>query len=367
MSAILRYGRRSKEKVTVMSFKIGKFDLTKRGRTFIIAELSANHGQWYELAEKTVKAARDCGADAIKFQTYTPDTMTVDVKNRWFRINQGTIWDGEYLYDLYKKAYTPWEWQPKLKKYAESLGLVCFSTPFDRTSADFLEKMRVPAYKVASFEITDIPLLEYIASKKKPVIISTGIAEPADIRAALAACARKGNRKVALLKCTSAYPADMEDMNVATIPDMAKRFKCVVGLSDHSMGITASVAAVCLGARIIEKHFILDRKLGGPDAAFSLEPAEFKALADGIRAAEKAVGLVTYSLSPKARKNRKFSRSLFVVQDIRKGEALTGKNIRSIRPGDGLPPKYFYRVLGKKAAKDLKRGTPLKSGMIARK
>lgn len=349
----------------MMPFKIGKYDLEKGRRTFIIAELSANHGKQYALAERTIKAARDCGADAIKFQTYTPDTMTVDVQNHWFRISQGTIWDGEYLYDLYKKAYTPWEWQPKLKQYAESLGLLCFSTPFDRSSVDFLEKMRVPAYKVASFEITDIPLLEYIAAKQKPIIISTGIADAGDIRAALSACARKGNRKVALLKCTSSYPAALEDMNIATIPDMSKRFKCVVGLSDHSMGAAASLAAISLGARILEKHFILDRKLGGPDASFSLEPAEFKALVSGVREAEKVMGRVTYALTPQALRNRKFSRSIFVVDNMEKGEIFTEKNIRSIRPGDGMPPVCFPKVLGKKAARRLTRGTPLKSNMIA--
>lgn len=341
-----------------MKFNIGNFTVGA-GRAFIIAELSANHNQKYELAKKTVFAAKECGADAIKLQTYTPDTMTLDVNNEHFRIKQGTVWDGEYLYELYKRAYTPWEWHPKLKAYAESLGLEFFSTPFDKSSADFLARLDVPAYKIASFEITDIPLIEYVAAKKKPVIISTGIAKLPEIHAAVKACLRKGNRRVALLKCTSAYPAALAAMNLRTIPDMARRFKCVVGLSDHTLGITAPAAAIPLGAAIIEKHLILDRKMGGPDAGFSLEPAEFKALAKAVRETEEALGRVSYKLSPKDLKSREFSRSIFCSKDIRKGEFFAETNIRSVRPSYGLPPKYFPAIIGKKAAADIKAGTPL--------
>lgn len=248
--------------------------ISESSDTFIIAELSANHNQDFEIATKTVEAAKQSGADAIKLQTYTADTMTIDSKKDFFKINQGTLWDGKTLYALYKEAYTPWEWQPKLKKIAEDLGLVLFSSPFDKTAVDFLEKMNVPAYKVASFEITDISLIEYVASKKKPVIISTGIAELADIEEALDACKRMGNDQIALLKCTSAYPAPFEEVNLRTIPDMIGKFKTVVGLSDHALGISVPIAAVSLGAKIIEKHFILDRTLGGPDAAFSIEPKD---------------------------------------------------------------------------------------------
>jgi len=331
---------------------------------FIIAELSANHLHKYDIAIKTIKAMKESGADAVKIQTYTADTITINARNKYFKISQGTIWDGKYLYELYKEAYTPWEWQPKLKKYAESLGLIFFSSPFDPTSVDFLEKMNVPAYKIASFEITDIPLIEYVASKKKPVIISTGIATLPDIKEAIAACKRKGNHQIALLKCTSAYPAPEEEMNLLTIPDMIKRFKTIVGLSDHSLDLAAPVASVALGGRIIEKHFILDRKLGGPDAKFSLEPKEFKQMVEQVRFAEKALGRATYELTPMVKKSREFARSLFVVKEIEKGEYLTEKNIRSIRPGYGLPPKFIDRVIGRKAKKNIEKGTPLSWGLI---
>lgn len=331
---------------------------------FIIAELSANHIQDFEIAAKTVEAAKQCGADAIKLQTYTADTMTIDSNKDFFKINHGTLWDGKTLYALYQEAYTPWEWQPKLKRIAEDLGLVLFSSPFDKTAVDFLEKMNVPAYKVASFEITDIPLIEYIASKNKPVIISTGIAELADIEEALNACKRMGNDQIALLKCTSAYPAPLEEVNLRTIPDMIDKFKTVVGLSDHTLGISVPIAAVSLGAKIIEKHFILDRTLGGPDAAFSIEPDEFKTMVQAIRDVEKALGHVSYKPSERIAKNRVFARSLFVVEDINKEEVLTEKNIRSIRPGYGLAPKYLSQILGKHASRDLEKGTPLDWDMI---
>lgn len=331
---------------------------------FIIAELSANHNQKFDLAVDTIKAIKESGADAVKLQTYTPDTMTIDCNNEYFQIKQGTIWDGKTFYQLYQEAYTPWEWQPKLKEIAEDLGLICFSSPFDKTAVDFLEDMNVPAYKVASFEITDIPLIEYIASKGKPVIISTGIATLTDIEDAVNACRRMGNNQIALLKCTSAYPAPFEEVNLKTISDMTERFGTVVGLSDHTSGISVAVASVALGAKIIEKHFILDRKLGSPDAAFSLEPEEFKAMVKAVREAEKAIGKVDYELSDKVKKSREFARSLFAVKDIKAGAALTEENIRSIRPGYGLHPKHMSNILGKKARKDIKKGTPLSCDMV---
>jgi len=326
---------------------------------FIIAELSANHLQSIEIAEKILRVMKDSGADAVKLQTYTPDTITIDCANEYFQVKQGTIWDGRTLYQLYQEAYTPWEWQPKLKKLAEELGLICFSSPFDQSAVDFLESMDVPAYKVASFEITDIPLIEYIASRQKPIIISTGIATLTDIEEALQACRRAGNEEVALLKCTSAYPAPFEDVNLRTIPDMASRFGTVVGLSDHTLGISVPLAAVALGARIIEKHFILDRNLGGPDAPFSLEPGEFKSMVTAIREVEKALGEVSYDLNERAKRSREFSRSLFAIQDIKLGETFTEKNVRSIRPGYGLHPRHYKDVVGKKAKKAIIRGTPL--------
>ena len=334
-------------------------DIRQRQPVFIIAELSANHNQKYELAVETIKAAKEAGADAIKLQTYTNDTITIDCDNEYFQIKQGTLWDGKTLYELYKEAYTPWEWQPKLKKIAEDLGLVCFSTPFDRTAVDFLEGMRVPAYKVASFEITDIPLIEYIASKRKPVIISTGIATLSDIEEAVYACKRTGNNQIALMKCTSAYPAPIEEANLRTIPNLAETFKTIVGLSDHTLGISVPIAAVALGARIIEKHLIIDRTLGGPDASFSLEPEEFALMVRSVREVEKALGEVSYDLTEKMKNSREFSRSLFVVKDMKAGEPFTIENIRSIRPGYGLHTRYLGEVLGKIATMDIKRGTPL--------
>lgn len=351
----------------MINFKIRNKAIGENSSVFVVAELSANHVQKYKIAVETVKAAKKAGADAIKTQTYTPDTITIDCSNKYFQIKQGTLWDGKTLYKLYKEAYTPWDWQPKLKKIAEDLGLIYFSTPFDNTAVDFLEKINVPAYKVASFEITDIPLIEYIASKGRPVIISTGIATLSDIKEAVNACKRMGNKKIALLKCTSAYPAPFNEINLKTIPDLEKRFKTIVGLSDHTLGITVPIAAVAMGAKIVEKHFILDRKLGGPDAAFSLEPAEFKLMVNSIREVEKAVGKVNYRLTQKVRKSRGFSRSLFVVKDIKEGEVFTDGNIRSIRPGYGLHPIKFTKILGKKARKNITRGTPLKLNLINKK
>lgn len=331
---------------------------------FVVAELSGNHRQDFDIAVKTIESMKECGADAVKLQTYTPDTITIDCDSKYFQIKQGTIWDGTSLYKLYQEAYTPWEWQPKLKKIAEELGLICFSTPFDKTAVDFLEGMDVMVYKVASFEITDISLIEYIASKNKPVIMSTGIATLPDIKEALMACKRMKNDQIALLKCTSAYPCPLEDVNLNTMTDIKKRFKSVVGLSDHTLGISVPIASVALGAKIIEKHFILDRKLGGPDAAFSLTPEEFKAMAISIREVEKVLGNVSYELTEKMKKNREFSRSLFVVKDIKLGEKFTEENIRSIRPANGLHPKYLKRILNKKAKGDIEKGTPLNWDLI---
>lgn len=331
---------------------------------FIVAELSANHLQDFDLAVRTIKAVKEAGADAVKLQTYTPDTMTIDSDNEYFQIKQGTLWDGKTLYQLYQEAYTPWEWQPKLKTIAEDMGLICFSSPFDKTAVDFLEEMKVPAYKVASFEITDIPLIEYIASKRKPVIISTGIATRCDIEEAVNACKRMGNNQIALLKCTSAYPTPLEDVNLRTIPNLAETFKTVAGLSDHTLGISVPVASVALGAKIIEKHFILDRKLGGPDAAFSLEPDEFKSVVHAVREVEKALGTISYELTDKMKKSREFSRSLFVVKDMKAGDVFTKENLRVIRPGFGLPPKYYQVLLGKKVRRAVKKGTPVRWDIV---
>ena len=339
-----------------MITSIGNFKLDK---TFIIAELSANHNHDFNIAVKTIEQAAKAGADAIKTQTYTADTITIDCDNEYFQIKQGTIWDGKTLYQLYKEAYTPWDWQPKLKEIAEKSGLVFFSSPFDFTAVDFLEKMQVPAYKIASFEITDIPLIEYVAKKGKPVIISTGIATIEDIQLAIDTCLKVGNNQIALLKCTSSYPATIDEANLLTIPDLEKRFNITPGLSDHTISNTVSVAAVALGARIIEKHFILDRCMGGPDASFSIEPNEFAEMVKNIREVEQAKGVVNYELNEKTRKSREFSRSLFTVQDIVAGEAITSENVHSIRPGYGLHPKYLPDVLGKTAKTNINKGTPL--------
>jgi len=347
-----------------MKLKIGNIYIGKDNPIFIIAELSANHLQDFDLAVKTIKAMKESGADAVKLQTYTPDTITIECDNEYFQIKQGTLWDGKTLYQLYQEAYTPWEWQPELKKLAEDIGLICFSSPFDKTAVDFLEKMNVQAYKVASFEITDIPLIEYIASKGKPIIISTGIASLAEIEESLNACKRMGNNQIALLKCTSEYPSSLEDVNLRTIPDMRDRFGTVVGLSDHTLGISVPIAAAALGAKIIEKHFILDRKLGGPDSAFSLEPEEFRAMVKSVRESEKVLGEVSYEFTEKIRKSREFSRSLFVVEDMKAVAVFTDANVRSIRPGFGLAPKYFNNILGRIAKKDIKRGTPLSWDLI---
>lgn len=343
--------------------KIGNYNIDKESPVFIIAELSANHNGDLGTALETIRAAKEAGADAIKFQTYTADTITLDSDNDDFLI-KGTIWNGRKLYDLYKEAFTPWEWHKELFECARSEGLEVFSSPFDNTAVDFLESLDVPAYKIASFEITDIPLIEYIASKGKPIIISTGIAEKEDIILALNACKRMGNSNVALLKCTSSYPAPINEANMLMIPDLAERFNVVSGLSDHTLGSTVPIVATSLGAKIIEKHFILDKSVGGPDASFSMTPGEFKDMVQAVRAAESALGCVSYELTDKQVKGRDFSRSLYVVQDVQEGDIFTEENIRSVRPGFGLHPKLFRTVLGKKAKKQIKKGDRLDETMF---
>ncbi len=328
-------------------------------KVFIVAEMSANHCGDRELAKKIVYAAKECGADAVKLQTYTADTMTIDCKNEYFKVKGGTLWDDKYYYDLYKEAYTPREWQKELKDYAKSLGLELFSTPFDSSAVDFLESIGVNYYKIASFEAIDINLIKYAASKGKPMIISVGISSEEEMQEAIDACKSVGNNDITLLKCTSEYPAKLEDMNLLTIPDMIRKFGSQgvkIGLSDHSMNIETVIIGVALGARVIEKHFTLDRALGGADSAFSLNPTEFKAMVEAVRNTEKVLGKVYYDPNPKG---RKFARSLFVVKNIKKGEKFTPENVRSIRPSDGLHPKYYNAVIGKTAAEDLKRGEPL--------
>ncbi|WP_323756861.1 pseudaminic acid synthase [Roseivirga sp.] len=325
---------------------------------FIIAELSANHNGSLETAIETIHAAKRAGADAIKLQTYTADTITIDCDKDDFVIKD-TIWGGRKLYDLYKEAYTPWEWHKRLFEVAKKEGLVCFSSPFDKTAVDFLEKLDVPAYKIASFEITDIPLIEYVASKGKPVIISTGIAEQADIELALDACRRMGNNDIALLKCTSSYPAPINEANMIMVKDLAERYGVISGLSDHTMGATVPIVATCFGAKIIEKHFILDRSIGGPDASFSMNEEEFTAMVKSVREAEMAIGKVDYTLTEKQHKGKEFCRSLYAVKDIKSGDIITEENVRSIRPGFGLHPKYLNKILGTKIMADVDRGEAL--------
>ena len=334
--------------------------------TFIIAELSANHGGKIEVAIETIKAAKRAGANAIKLQTYTADTITIDSKSDLFKITQGTHWDGQYLHDLYKEASLPWEWHPQLFDVAREEGLICFSSPFDKTAVDLLEELNSPIYKIASFEITDIPLIKYAASKRKPMIISTGIAEIEDIELAIKTCKSEGNEDITILKCTSAYPAAPEDTNLLTIKDIAKRFNVKVGLSDHSMGIVAPSIAVALGATVIEKHFILDKKVGGADAHFSLDEIEFKQMVDAVRLTETMLGKVDYELTEKKKKSREFSRSLFIVTDVQKGETITEQNIRSVRPGYGLHPKHFTEIIGGKFKSSFEKGTPLSLEMISK-
>ena len=341
------------------NFKIGQRCISETSPTFIVAEISANHNQDYSRAVEIIHAAKEAGADAVKLQTYTADTITIDCDDECFQINEGTIWDGTTLYKLYQEAYTPWEWQPKLMEEANKLGLECFSSPFDFSSVDFLEEMKVPAYKIASYEINDIPLIRKIAKLHKPMIFATGIAYPEDIQRALSVCKEEGNEDVILLKCVSSYPTPYEAVNLRVIPTLAKTYNCLAGISDHTMGSIVSAGAIPLGAKMVEKHMTLRRADGGPDSAFSMEPEEFKKMVDEIRILEKALGSSEYVLTDTQKLEHEGSRSLFVVKDIAPGEILTPDNIRSIRPGNGLHTMYYEEILGKKAKGFLRKGTPL--------
>jgi pseudaminic acid synthase len=343
---------------------IGKRRIGRGNSTYCIAEVSANHNQDYDQAVRIIHAARESRADAVKLQTYTADTMTIASSRKEFRIGGGTLWDGRNLHDLYGEACTPWEWQPRLKKVAEDLGMDLFSSAFDSTAVDFLEEMGVPAHKVASFELVDIPLIQKMARSGKPLIMSTGMASVEEIEEALQSAREVGATQIALLKCTSAYPAPAEEMNLRTIPEMTRRFGVPVGLSDHTMGIAAPVAAVALGACIIEKHLTLSRATPGPDSAFSLEPHEFKAMVEAVRTAEKALGEAHFGVSGKEEASKVFRRSLFVVENVKQGEVFTEANVRSIRPGHGLHTRHLGEVLGKRAMRDIERGTPLSWDLV---
>lgn len=339
--------------------KIGNFDLNG-AQTLIIAELSANHGHDIEIAKETIRAAKKAGADAIKLQTYTADTLTLECNKEDFIVKGGTLWDTQTLYSLYQEAYTPWEWHKELFACAKEEGLLCFSTPFDKSAVDFLEQFDPPAYKVASFEITDYELVRYMASKQRPMIISTGIATLNEIEDVVRICQREDNSEIILLQCTSSYPAPLEGANLLTIPDLAKRFGVIAGFSDHTLGITAPIVAVTLGAKVIEKHFILDKAIGGADASFSLDMADFTQMVQTLRETEKLLGRPTYQTDVKTIKGRQFSRSLYIVKDIAKGEVVSEENIRSIRPGYGLHPRYLKEVLGKCAKENLSFGDRLR-------
>lgn len=339
-------------------------DFNKLNSVFIVAELSANHNGSFDTAIETIKAAKRAGADAIKLQTYTADTMTLDSKTDDFLLKQGTIWEGKYLHDLYKEAYTPWEWHKQLFELAKKEGLICFSSPFDLTAVDFLESLENPIYKIASFEISDIPLIKYVASKGKPIIISTGIASKEDIELAIATCKNEGNNQIALLKCTSSYPAPLSEANLTMIKDFANKFNVIPGLSDHTLGLTAPIVAVTQGAKIIEKHFILDKSIGGPDASFSLDQKEFTQMVKAVREAELAIGKVDYKLTSKQLEGKNYCRSLYVSKDVKKGELITIKNVRSVRPGYGLHPKYLNGILGKKFSRHLKKGERMSLELI---
>ncbi|WP_294376408.1 pseudaminic acid synthase [uncultured Clostridium sp.] len=342
---------------------INGFEINK-GRTFIIAEMSANHLQNFNKAMQIIEAAADAGADAIKLQTYRPDTITMDCKGKEFMATPGSPWEGMNLYELYEKAYTPWEWHKELMDHARQKGLICFSAPFDLSAVDFLEELKVPAYKIASYEIEDIPLIKKVASTGKPIILSTGIATIEDINCAIETCIKTGNRNIILLKCLSAYPAPYNEMNLKTIPNMKETFGVEVGVSDHTLGDEVAIASVAIGATVIEKHLTLSRKDGGPDSSFSMEPKEFKHMVNSIRNIEKAMGKVSYQLTEKQILSKERGRSLYVVEDIKEGEFFTDKNIKSIRPGFGIKPKYYEKILGKYAKCNIKRGTALKWSMI---
>jgi pseudaminic acid synthase len=342
---------------------IGKRSIGAGHPVYVIAEVSANHHQRFEEAVKIIRAAHEAGADAVKLQTYTPDTITIACDRPEFRI-EGTIWDGRQLHELYGQAYTPWEWQPRLKEVANDLGMDLFSTPFDATAVDFLEKMNVPAHKLASFELVDIPLIKKMARTGKPLIMSTGMSTLEEIEEAVRAACQAGATQIALLKCTSAYPAAPEEMNLRTIPELARRFGVPVGLSDHTMGSAVTVAAVALGACIIEKHLTLSRAEPGPDSAFSMEPDEFKAMVQAVRITEKALGEVHFGIEAKEASSRVFRRSLFVVQEVKRGEPFTAENVRSIRPGYGLHTRHLPEILGRNATRDIERGTPVSWDLV---
>jgi pseudaminic acid synthase len=346
--------------------RIGQRTIGLGHPVYVIAEVSANHHQKVDEAVKIIHAAKAAGCDAVKLQTYTADTITIACDREPFRVGGGTIWDGRNLHELYSEAYTPWEWQPRLKQVANDLGLDLFSTPFDDTAVDFLEEMGVPAHKVASFELVDIPLIRKMARMGKPLIMSTGMATVEEIEEAMHAARQAGAGQIALLKCTSAYPAAAEEMNLRTIPELSRRFGVPAGLSDHTMGIAVPVAAVALGACIIEKHITLSRSEPGPDSAFSLEPHEFKAMVEAVRVAEKALGEVHFGCSAKEASSRVFRRSLFVVQNVKRGDLFTAENVRSIRPGHGLHTRHLLEVMGRHAACDIERGTPLSWELVNR-
>ena len=349
------------------AIQIGGKKIGPGSPVYIVAEVSANHNGSIEQAQKIVEAAKEAGADAVKLQTYTPDTITIASEGEPFRIGGGTLWDGKTLHELYGEAYMPWEWQPKLKKVAEDLGLQCFSSAFDESAVDFLETMNVPAHKVASCELVDLPLIQKMAGTGKPLIMSTGMATLEEIEEAVATARGAGAKQIALLKCTSAYPAPAEEMNLRTIPEIGRRFDVPVGLSDHTMDVAVPVAAVSLGACLIEKHLTLSREAGGPDSGFSLEPGEFKAMAEAVRTAERALGKVHFGVSEREGSSRMYRRSLFVVRDLRKGGEFTRDNVRSIRPGHGLHTRHLADVLGQTAAFDIREGTPLRWELVNRK
>lgn len=346
-----------------MDLKIGNRVIGKGQPAYIIAEMSANHAGSIENAKRIIRAAKESGADCVKIQTYTPDTITIDCDNEYFQINKGT-WKGENLYQLYGKAYTPWEWQKELLEEAKKVGIDFFSTPFDFSSVDFLEEIGVEFYKISSFELVDLPLIRYVASKKKPMIMSTGMSTLGEIEAAVKTAKEAGNDQIALLRCASAYPAITDQMNLKTMVNMAEVFNVPVGLSDHSMGSVGAVTAVALGASIIEKHFCLDRAMENPDSVFSMNPEEFSSMVRDIRQAQKAIGTVSYGPTEQEASNIVFRRSIFCVKDIKKGEEITTENIRIIRPGYGMEPKYYEEVLGQRALRDIKRGTPMELSMV---
>ncbi|MFH1422053.1 MAG: pseudaminic acid synthase [Planctomycetota bacterium] len=348
-----------------MHFSVNGRNIETNFPVYIVAEMSANHGQDFNRAIDIIHAMKNAGADAVKIQTYTPDTMTIRSDSKLFKISGGTVWDGQYLYDLYGKAYTPWEWQPKLKEEAEKTGLDFFSTAFDPTAVEFLEKMGVAVHKVASYEIVDIPLIEAMAKTGKPLIISTGMATLEEVQEAVETARKAGAKQIALLKCTSLYPAPLDEMNLRTIPIIAEKFDLPVGLSDHTLDVTLPVAAVALGACIVEKHFTLSREFDTPDSKFSLEPHEFAEMVRAVRAVEKALGTVHFGPTEMEKSSRTKRRSLFVVGDIKKGEKFTEQNVKSIRPGHGLHTRHLHEVINQTATEDIPKGTPLEWKHVA--